>query len=86
MHGVGLATLMRSGTSARSIRCRRRQIPDPVIRFNLSCAMVRAELPSGASAIIAGAAASVQAMNQANRGYRFSPRQLRAILADQDQG
>ena len=35
---------------------------------------------SGASPIVAGAAVAVQGLVQASRGYRFSPRQLRALL------
>ncbi|SFR69724.1 Subtilase family protein [Halogeometricum rufum] len=36
---------------------------------------------SSASAIVAGAAVSVQSMAEANLGYRFSPRHLRQILS-----
>lgn len=36
---------------------------------------------SGASPIVTGAAIAVQGMVQASRGYRFSPRQMRALLA-----
>jgi hypothetical protein len=41
---------------------------------------------SAASAIIAGAAASLQGMAQQNLGYRLGPRELRAILADRATG
>ena len=41
---------------------------------------------SGASPIITGAALSVQGMNQASRGYRFSPRQIRTILSNPNTG
>lgn len=37
---------------------------------------------SGASPIVAGAAVDVQGVAQARLGYRFSPRQLRAMLSD----
>jgi hypothetical protein len=37
---------------------------------------------SGASPIITGAALAVQGLAQASLGYRFGPRQLRAILSD----
>lgn len=37
---------------------------------------------SGASPIITGAALAVQGIAEASLGYRFSPRQLRAILSD----
>lgn len=41
---------------------------------------------SGASAIIAGAALSVQGMAEANLGYRLSPLQIRTLLSDQETG
>lgn len=37
---------------------------------------------SGASPIVAGAALSVQGMAEAQLGFRFSPRQMRALLSD----
>ena len=37
---------------------------------------------SGAAAVIAGVALSIQGMAQANLGYRFGPWQMRALLAD----
>lgn len=37
---------------------------------------------SGASPMVTGAAIAVQGLAQASLGYRFNPRQLRAILAD----
>jgi serine protease len=37
---------------------------------------------SGASPIVAGAAVAVQGLAQASLGYRFNPKQLRAILSD----
>jgi serine protease len=41
---------------------------------------------SGASAIIAGAALSVQGMAEANLGYRLSPLQIRNLLSDDTTG
>lgn len=41
---------------------------------------------SGASPIITGAALAVQAMNQAAHGFRFNPKQLRAILRNPANG
>jgi serine protease len=41
---------------------------------------------SGASPIVTGAAVSVQGMAQAQLGYRYSPRALRAILSDPANG
>ena len=41
---------------------------------------------SGASPIITGAALAVQAMNQAAHGFRFHPKQLRAILRNPANG
>jgi len=41
---------------------------------------------SSASPIITGAAAIVQGIVEANLGYRFNPRQIRAILSDQANG
>lgn len=41
---------------------------------------------SGASPIVTGAAIAVQAMNQAAHGFRFNPKQLRAILRNPANG
>jgi serine protease len=41
---------------------------------------------SGASPIVTGAALAVQAMNQAAHGFRFNPKQLRAILRNPANG
>jgi serine protease len=41
---------------------------------------------SGASPIVSGAALSVQGMAEQSLGYRFSPRQLRSMLADPANG
>lgn len=41
---------------------------------------------SGAAPIVTGAALAVQAMNQAAHGFRFNPRQLRAILRNPANG
>jgi hypothetical protein len=41
---------------------------------------------SAASAIVAGAALSVQGMAEANLGYRFGPKQLRTLLSDPANG